>query len=444
MKLLNKNTFDQILYGKNIYSILFGIDQLSKSKGNVIIDDKRFNYGDHLTGEIDYIEKCYMNKWCHENRNIINIDNYIESIEENLILNNTLIKFCNNAYENLIEIQRKLFPFDDLIVSSYTEKKFNEEILEFSKSFADYFYHINNFNNLKFDLVLKKMSKNLQSLYQDFCSTDKSDILISLGNIKKFSRLSLSVSSFEKLYIFIDLFIPKYRLKRKAFEQDLIKIYKDKHGDIISTKINHWEHNENKWTVGIERFEGVLFTKQLFFLGNNIETLNIDLKKKKGTFRHLTLRLKKLPHDYYDFERSTYYISDDKLLGTDLPYLKVVFLEEMVQVSTLIPNLNCDKMSFIETRYSNRIFSLLNNIFQDFEFLYSDFYWEQGFDLAIDESFNYKRNNNDLSLKKYELMNYNNSSEKTMNNSIYFGQKRQLPLGKLGLFWELRNVSRFT
>jgi len=460
---------DTAIVGRSYLSFAHGIDRIKAGENVLLIDDIKCRLGPQFICDISLLEKSFLQNW-GEHQNIdalFNIHQFLEVWPIYFIIGQRKIRLGSTPLENLVELGRKFsFCFEDGSKKNVLKELLNSKDAEFFDiRFEEYIRHLGkklyyftsledlNFNYLIQDspqIVLKLFNlftrsyrlKNEDSVNSNEIWSFRSFVYAANGIFHK--KLYTELTDFELFHLFCRLLSPNFRLKHGAISKLVFEQFSSLGGHFKSSEVKEVQFEKRRpFAIELKSYEGIIRPTQIFYIGGNVDTKDLNLKKGLNFFQSIEVSFKINDKFFKDFNHQRYLISDHYKMGTTRPAVDMYIHCGKIKARIFRKAQEGLKTSFI----TDEIFKTLEEALKQ-NFLFSiplkecitDFKTHLGEDLWQDQgiSGDFSRDQIDLFIPSKNKLILSNSKGLNLKSLEYFGPLKGNPLGPLGLLLDLK------
>lgn len=334
MGIVYQRNFDLIILGSNYFSYLYGLRALALGQSVCIVDDERFQYGYSYRGQLDYLQKSYLQDWGRDRLipELIEIDrnltSYNYTLEFSYDKDYRCILLGRSPAQNLNEILRKLWDFFDAKTLSllqslnlrFADEQFSQIYFQKVAALSRNLYYFKNNHNLALEELEEALPQELASLVVHWDQALKNEdeqsqlwvqklrsfvFLLAQHFQFKFNR---EMPQFELIILILRMLSPTFRLDLEKFESSLKHEFLVWNGSFKRSPIKKIEIvDEVIESLEIDSFEGIIHPRRVMILSESIDfslpiglrpeyletsnlycTIRVDLSRFKSFFgRHL-------------------------------------------------------------------------------------------------------------------------------------------------------------
>jgi hypothetical protein len=334
-----KNTYDEILVGMNLVSLIRGIISTQRDRSVLLINDPRFlSENSHLNfiSELEILGLLRLGA-TYDIPELLSIRQFLRPAQMNFMCDSFYFKFSSTPFENLHEILRK---FPELVDKNDLDRIFEQDEGEFNQYINQ---EIKRYENFAFETRLKTKNNLFTfegpdwflSLYKLFCELINEDFSVSKN--LKFSTLLhfLGISFEEKMktqlggeelpFYFLRLFSPVYRLEDFFLGNQLKRRFLKCGGDYKESLIQYWQLVENKFeNLLLASFEGVISGERVLFFSHLPLDVPFEIACPFAFYRKTKLSPMVNSQKKSRPEKITF-LTEEALLGTERPFRTFLF-----------------------------------------------------------------------------------------------------------------------
>jgi hypothetical protein len=369
-----------VLLGKNYVSLLISFALFERNKKVYLIDEHQ-----KFPEEAKYLrgfERVMLKTWGLDCQipSLLDLEGYLAPSPYRIVFDGRHLNLGNSPSQNFNEILRKNPEFfsSEPLKNENSRKKFDKKFNNFSDQFGIKFFRFIDHKNFNMESVWPLMPQELRDIFADFkINTKKPELRFLLCFFRGVfqNQFSADSSDFSLLFILLFLLSPRFELNRKKFEDDLLKHFSRKGGEIIPGKEMAFQtkgSNIEKLTSPSE--ESKTIEKLYITCGEFGEVSMIPNHSKCYTSIKIHLNLK-----ISDLFKQEFLVSNTHRIGGDYPLTKIKFEKEGIFGEVLIPYLAGSKVSFDEEKtleiLLNDIQSISGNFpHRDFRPIFSNSY----------------------------------------------------------------------
>jgi hypothetical protein len=377
---------DRLIAGSNFLSLVFGLTALSKGESCLILDDPHFNLDNSGPISLDQL-KVELIQTIGERYTIAplkNIERYIAPVPLHIIQQGLHICLGRTPWENLFEIERKLFPLLKGYSSRLTPlsldsfESVNRVYLEISHLAAGQLLdHLFDSGEREYDLSplltnrdlpfgeeVKLIGRSIQKAGVDWLNHPQfahivqtiSALLLGMPieRTQQGSPTQIALHAHA-------LLSPTYQLDSASITKDLIKefalaggIYKQ--SNIKSSAI----HQQQIWAVELDSFDGIYHPGNLHLFDSNLENTPFsfahDIPCYESVVTHSSYTNLQMEH----IPKGEYIIANSNCAGESFPLITVRFqAPSSICTYTYLPHYKGNKVEFVREKVSGTLDQVL-------------------------------------------------------------------------------------
>lgn len=329
-----KNRYQEVLVGLNLSSLIRGIISLRRKRTTLLIDDPRFkasNYPDLFLSELEILALSRLGK-NFDIPELSDLRDFLTPATVALVTPGMRLRLGRSPLENLQELIRK-FPelldpndLDHLYAESSEgfEIFFMEELRRYESMCFEASFRAKGF---RFEMQGPKWFKSIYTRFSEVLNREyavskelKHQSLLHLLSLSFEEKLKTRMSPEEIPFYLFRLLSPIHRLQDFFLTTQLKRRLTLLGGDYKESVVQFWQLHENKFeNLLLESFEGVISGDRVLFFSHLPEEVPFKVQSPFAVYRKTQMLPQKRPANPFP-PTSITFISDEKLLGSELPY----------------------------------------------------------------------------------------------------------------------------
>lgn len=286
----NLKSHDEVLLGKNCFSLLFGIELLKSKKKTLIIDSPNWSYGHYYSKTFNSLEKCFFEYWYNSHFKDPSSGQAVLFLETETInsVSNLRIKKGARPSENLREMCRK-FPYlfkpkgldDKIFFDRVWQDQFDKSFFSICERLARVFFFFKETDNFSIKDFLshypEEISLGLHTFMTRvsllFKSAQEGDIktlesrefkLLQLEKYCSHKSFKPSLNSREIFFLYLSFLSPVYFLDEEGIQPDLEKFFVEMGGRCHKTNLSEIQvTGKSIEALGLGNYLGNIFPDQV-------------------------------------------------------------------------------------------------------------------------------------------------------------------------------------
>ena len=329
-----KNSYQEILVGMGLMSLVRGLISLKRNRSTLLIDDPRFlgaSYHFHYLSEMEILSLLRLGK-IYEIPELLDLKQFLLPAGIEFVTNDLRLRLGQTPFENLREVLRKfpeLIDADDLdIPYKDSPEAFNTFFMEELKRYETACFDFSKkTRGLRFDLQGPKWIKTFYTRFGQLINreyTTSKDLkysgLIHLLGLSAEEKLKTHLPPEEIPFYFFRLLSPSYRLQDFFLTTQLKRRLLLLGGDYKESSIQYWQLHDHKFeNLLLESFEGVISGDRVLFFAHMPEDVPFRVNSKFPIFRKNQISPSKRISAPIPPTELTF-ITHNDLLGSEMPY----------------------------------------------------------------------------------------------------------------------------
>ncbi|MCK5882130.1 MAG: hypothetical protein KAG61_00460 [Bacteriovoracaceae bacterium] len=460
--MLDKN-IDHVIVGSSYLSYFLGLKSLGANKSTLIVDDKRFQFGELFQGKFTELDRSFIKKLGELNsiQAFIDIDQYIEPAPYFIHVNGAIVRLGDSPLRNFKEVGRKLHggiknkskEIESDIYSNILDEvgpeKFNNLFETFCRDMAVTTLGLPSTKHFDLSTFFKCAPPFLITLF-DTISKSYSDqdcpigetwsmrcLLYSLRGVFQ-DDFSFSLSKFELFHLVVSFLSPSYQLNFQALDQALSIEFAAKGGQLRQVELDSWLFDKNRpWALMLSSFEGVVCPGDVSFIGPIPESMPIEISPVGDYYKAVEYTWDCIGENtLLPSEGTTFFCCSDAI-GTETPFFWCKVKGNQVVISAYLLRCEGRKFDFYVDRLREYLLKEINRTHSITPKDIKNESVRELRDIAL-SGVSAGGAFEQVSSSKVQVLDNTNISNKVLVGGVsYWGQFRKFPLGKYSMLLDL-------
>lgn len=340
-----KNSYDEILIGLNVTSLVRGLISIKNNKSVLLIDDKSFRSSGIIN---DFISELEIQSFLRISSQygiteLADIRKFLRPAVLDFNTDKVRLRVGASPFENLRELLRKypeLINKEDLdLLYLEGEKNFDAFFLEEIKKFETFMHdHVLKDKSVRYELS-SAAPKWFKAIYQKFTELinleyvqDRSlkfNSLLHMMSICFEEKMKARINPEEVSYYFFKLLSPQYRLQNFILIAQLKRRLMINGGDYKESRIQYWQFFQGRFeNLLLASFEGVISAGKVLFFTHLPENLPFRLTSELPFYRTVQMHVDKSSISAYPAHHMVVQ-TKESVLGSDKPFTLMSFDETL-------------------------------------------------------------------------------------------------------------------
>ena len=362
MKIMIDKEFKYTIVGNSFLSYVMGIYYRRKGESVVILLPEHPSYGDDFLVQLGPIEKHILRFFSSENgvNTLQNIEEYL-TLQDLFIFHDELqLNLGTSSYRNVIEILRKFFigfsTFSKknpsfFSTSSEVEDSFNEQFEIFSLRVANEFFRCGRSGEFELGNFKAHAFSELLDLFNSILEVDQNNKKNKNEKLSTFfhflegyfqGSFSQEINSTHLFHLLVRAISPQYKIDETRLIKDLSDEFLDCGGTIKESDVVSCQFRKNRSIdILLNSYDGLYNSENILILDNNSKnSYPFKFQSPRSLYTKVDV-LFSYPKslDEFAWKNKKVILSSSKGLGTDNPFIEIVFSEHNFTLSFLTEKL---------------------------------------------------------------------------------------------------------